>query len=160
MTNTLLERTVVTRSPAAVILIRLMVGSVFFSEGFQKFLYPTENGIARFARIGIPFPELTAPLVGIIEIVCGFLLIIGLFTRLAAIPLIIDIAVAIVSTKIPILLGHGFWGFSFKQTAYGGFWGMAHEVRTDFCMFLGGLFLLIVGAGPWSLDRGIRSRLR
>lgn len=151
---------IVTDSPTAVILVRLMVGGVFFSEGVQKFLYPAEDGVARFAKIGIPAPELTAPFVGIVEIVCGLLLMIGLLTRLAAIPLTIDILVAIISTKIPILLGHGFWGFIFKPTAYGGFWGMAHEVRTDFCMLLGGLFLVLVGAGPWSLDQKIRGRSR
>ena len=146
------SRILATDAPAAVILIRLMVGAVFFSEGCQKFLYASEAGTARFARIGIPFPEMTAPFVGVVEIVCGLLLIVGLLTRLAAVPLIIDITVAIVSTKIPILLGYGFWGFSLSHTAYGGFWGMAHEARTDYCMFLGALFLLTVGAGPWSLD--------
>jgi uncharacterized membrane protein YphA (DoxX/SURF4 family) len=61
--------------------------------------------------------------------------------------------VAIISTKIPILLGHGFWGFSLRQLPYYGFWGMAHEARTDFAMLLGSIFLLIVGGGVWSIDR-------
>ncbi|RPJ58346.1 MAG: DoxX family protein [Acidobacteria bacterium] len=135
-----------------------MVGGVFLSEGVQKFLYPDAVGTARFAKIGIPFPEGTAPFVGVIEIVCGILLLAGLLTRLSAVPLIIDMLVAILSTKIPILLGYGFWGFSPRTTAYGGFWGMAHEARTDFCMLLGALFLLIVGAGAWSLDARLQGR--
>jgi len=156
--HTLLGRIAGTESPAAVILIRLMVGVVFFSEGVQKFLYSAEVGTARFAKIGIPFPEVMAPFVGVVEISCGLLVIVGLLTRLAALPLIIDMLVAILSTKIPILLGYGFWGFSLRQTAYGGFWGMVHEARTDFCMLLGALFLLFVGAGPWSLDARLRGR--
>jgi uncharacterized membrane protein YphA (DoxX/SURF4 family) len=139
-------------APALVILIRLMVGGVFLSEGIQKFLFPAENGVGRFAKIGIPTPEVMAPFVGVVEIVCGALILLGLLTRLAAIPLIIDMLVAILSTKIPILLGHGFWGFSLRTLPYYGFWGMAHEARTDFSMLLGSLFLLIVGAGAWSLD--------
>ncbi len=135
-----------------------MVGGVFFSEGVQKFLYPGEVGTARFAKIGIPFPELTAPFVGVVEIVCGILLLAGLLTRLAAVPLVINMLVAILSTKIPILLGYGFWGFSLRETAYGGFWGMAHEARTDSCMLLGALFLLLVGAGAWSLDARLQGR--
>ena len=76
----------------------------------------------------------------------------GLLTRLAAIALFINISVAIISTKIPILLGHGFWGFSLANLPYYGIWGMLHEARTDISMLLGLIFLLIVGAGPWSTD--------
>lgn len=156
--RTLFRRIVTTDAPTAVILIRVMVGGIFFSEGVQKFLYPDEVGAVRFAKIGIPAPEAMAPFVGVVEVVCGALLLAGLLTRLAAIPLIIDMLVAILSTKIPILIGSGFWGFSLRQTAYAGFWGMAHEARTDFCMLLGSLFLLIAGAGTWSLDRRLEAR--
>jgi len=98
-------------------------------------------------------------LVGACELVCGALLIIGLLTRLAAIVLLIDISVAIVSTKIPVLLGHGFWSFSLMKLPRYGFWSMMHEARTDFSMWLGLLFLLIVGAGKkWSLDALVVSR--
>ncbi|HEX6187808.1 MAG TPA: DoxX family protein [Pyrinomonadaceae bacterium] len=149
---TLFQKIVSTHAPASVILIRLMVGAVFFAEGIQKFLFSAEVGAARFARIGIPNADVTAPFVGVVEIVGGALLLLGLLTRLAAIPLIINMLVAILSTKIPILLGHSFWGFSLRSVPYGGFWGMAHEGRTDFAMLLGSIFLLIVGAGAWSLD--------
>lgn len=127
------------KAPGSVFLIRLIVGSVFFSEGIQKFLFPEALGIGRFIKIGIPAPEFFAPFVGIVEIVFGFLLLIGLFTRIASIPLIINITVAIVSTKIPILINEGFWK-------------MAHEARTDFSMLLGSIFLLIVGSGKYSFD--------
>jgi uncharacterized membrane protein YphA (DoxX/SURF4 family) len=100
----------------------------------------------------MPSPEILGPFVGGCEVVCGALLIIGLLTRVAAIVLLLDISVAIVSTKIPVLLGHGFWGFSLMKLPRYGFWSMMHEARTDFSMWLGLLFLLIVGAGRWSFD--------
>jgi uncharacterized membrane protein YphA (DoxX/SURF4 family) len=154
----MLERLVSTAAPASTLLVRLIVGPVFLSEGIQKFLYPDENGIGRFAKIGIPSPELTAPFVGVVEIICGTLIIIGLLTRLAAIPLIANMLVAILSTKIPILLGYGFWGFSLRNVPYYGFWGMAHETRTDWSMLLGSIFLLIVGAGTLSIDAMLARR--
>jgi putative oxidoreductase len=153
---TLRQNIIATSAPTSVILIRLVVGGVFLSEGIQKFLYPAENGVGRFTKIGIPAPEVMAPFVGVVEIVCGALILIGLLTRLAAIPLIIDMLVAIVSTKLPILIGRGFWGFSLRPLPYYGFWGMTHEARTDFAMLLGSIFLLIVGAGAWSLDARLR----
>jgi putative oxidoreductase len=128
-----------THAPAATLLIRLMVGAVFLSEGIQKFIKAEEVGAGRFAKIGLPNPELLAPLVGGFEIGCGLLVLFGLLTRLAVIPLLTIMAVAIVSTKIPILLESGFWK-------------MAHDSRTDFAMTMGCLFLLIVGAGRWSWD--------
>lgn len=126
-------------APRATILIRLLVGGIFLSEGIQKFLFPDDLGVGRFAKIGIFAPELLVPFVGIVEIGAGGLLLLGFATRLAAIPLIIDMIVAILTTKVPILMGKGFWA-------------MAHEARTDWPMLLGSLFLLIVGAGAWSLD--------
>jgi uncharacterized membrane protein YphA (DoxX/SURF4 family) len=157
---TLIQRIIATTAPASVALIRLSVGVVFLSEGIQKFLFPSEVGAGRFAKIGIPSPDVMAPFVGIVEILCGSLLLLGLLTRLAAIPLIINMMVAIISTKIPILLGHGFWGFSLRQLPYYGLWGMAHEARTDVSMLLGLLFLLIVGGGAWSIDRRLSSKAR
>jgi uncharacterized membrane protein YphA (DoxX/SURF4 family) len=98
------------------------------------------------------------PLVGIIEITCGALVIVGLLTRLAALPLIGVMLVAIVSTKLPILVGEGFWGFALRKQPDYGFWSMAHEARTDVAMLLGSLFLAFVGAGPISIDRRIAAR--
>ena len=145
-----------TNAPAAVILIRLLVGGVFLSEGIQKFLFADAVGAGRFARIGIPSPQTMGPFVGVVEIVFGALILIGLLTRLAAIPLLIDMIVAILTTKIPIVLGYGCWGFSLNRVAYYGFWGMLHEARTDLSMLLCLLFLLIVGAGKWSMDARFR----
>jgi putative oxidoreductase len=99
----------------AIILIRLMVGVVFLSEGIQKFLYPAELGAGRFAKIGIPSPEFMGPFVGVAEIVCGILILLGLFIRLAAAVMLIDISVALLSTKLPILLGRAVGPFSLPK---------------------------------------------
>jgi putative oxidoreductase len=141
-----------TTAPASVLLVRLAVGGVFLSEGIQKFLFPNDLGVGRFIKIGIPAPEVMGPFVGMVETICGALIILGLLTRLATIPLIIDMCVALISTKLPILLGHGFWRFSVSKLPSYGFWSMAHEARTDFTMLLCSIFLLIVGAGAWSID--------
>jgi len=142
-----------TRAPGWSILVRLLVGLVvFFPEGIQKLLFPEILGAGRFLHIGIPYPEIMGPLVGVVEMLCGALIILGLFTRLAAIPLIVIMIVAIVSTKIPIWLGHDFWIFHLPKLPRYGFWSMAHEARADFCMLLGSLYLLIEGGGQWSLD--------
>ncbi len=148
-----------TQSPRATVLVRLMVGAVFFEEGIQKFLFPDLLGAGRFARIGIPAPEVMGTFVGTVEIVCGAMILAGLLTRLAAIPLLINISVAILSTKIPILLGHDFLCFHVAKLARYGFWSMASEARTDFSMLMGLLFLLIVGAGKWSFDAALIRRL-
>jgi len=140
-------------APAAVVLVRLAVGLVFLSEGIQKFLFPDLLGAGRFARIGIPAPEFLGPFVGGVEVVCGALVIAGLWTRLAAFFLLAVISVAIASTKIPVLLGHGYLTFALPRLTRYGFWSMASEARTDFAMLCGSLFLLLVGAGPLSLDR-------
>jgi putative oxidoreductase len=146
------KASMISRAPASVILIRLMVGAVFLSEGIQKFLFAAQVGSGRFAKIGIPYPEFTGPFVGGVEILFGSLVVLGWYTRLACIPLLIDMGVAIMATKLPILFGQGYWGFSVPTTAYGGFWGMLHEARTDWCMSIGAFYLLLVGAGPWSID--------
>jgi uncharacterized membrane protein YphA (DoxX/SURF4 family) len=140
-----LQKIVATRAPRAIILIRLAVGAVFLSEGIQKFLFPGELAAGRFAKIGLPNPEFLGPFVGTFEIACGAAVLVGLLTRLAAVPLITIMLVALTTTKAPILVNKGFWA-------------MAHEARTDWSMLLGSTFLLIAGAGPWSLDWLLRSR--
>src|SRR5579864_4743243 len=132
-----------TRASGWSILIRLLVGLVvFLPEGIQKLAFPETLGAGRFAHIGIPFPDVMGPFVGVVEIVCGTLLILGLLTRLASIPLIIIMVVAIVSTKVPMLLGQDFWIFHVTKLPRYGLW----------CMLLGALYLLIDGAGAWSVD--------
>jgi uncharacterized membrane protein YphA (DoxX/SURF4 family) len=134
-----------TSAPAAAALIRLMVGAVFLSEGIQKFLFPDQLGAGRFLKIGLPMPDLLGPFVGTFEIACGTLVLLGLLTRLAAIPLLTIMAVALATTKWPMLADQGFWY-------------MAHEARTDWSMTLGSLYLLLAGAGPWSIDSRLAAR--
>ena len=141
-----LRRLMSSTAPDAVLLIRLMVGLVFLSEGIQKFLFPDAVGVGRFAKIGLPEPEFTACFVALFEITCGSLITLGLLTRLAVIPTITIMLVAIATTKVPILLSDGFWK-------------MAHDARTDWSMLLGSLFLLIVGAGRCSIDTLLRQKL-
>ena len=117
-----------------------MVGVVFLSEGIQKFLFSDTLGAGRFQKIGLPFPDFLGSFVGAFEIICGALVLMGLFTRLASIPLIIIMLIAIATTKTAILTEKGFWA-------------MMHESRTDWAMFLGNIFLLANGAGYWSLDK-------
>lgn len=127
-------------------LVRLLVGGVFLSEGVQKFLFPAALGAGRFAKIGIPAPQYTAPFVGGVEVLFGGLLILGLFTTLSAIPLLIDISAALYTTKWPMLHKEGFWP-------------TMHESRVDLCMFLGLLAILLLGPGGLSFDR-FRRRVR
>nr|MBA2744809.1 DoxX family protein [Flavisolibacter sp.] len=122
-----------------VILIRFMVGLVFLSEGIQKFLFPLKLGTGRFTKIGLPAPEFFGPFVGSMEIVCGLCILAGIFTRLAAVPLIIIMLVAIAATKSVVFQNEGFWE-------------MMHGSRTDWAMLLGSIFLLIKGGGKWSVD--------
>lgn len=135
------------------ILIRLAVGlAVFVPEGIQKLIFPAVLGAGRFAKIGIPYPDVLGPFVGIVEFGCGALIIIGLATRLAAVPLIIIMIVALVSTKLPILVGHGVGQFTLPDLKRYGFWSAQHEARADLTMLLSAIYLLIVGGGRWSLD--------
>jgi putative oxidoreductase len=136
----------VTQAKKAVLLIRILVGWVFLSEGIQKFLFPEAQGVGRFTKIGIPLPQLMAPFVGVTEIICGVLLLVGLFTRLACVPLLIDICVALYSTKIVTFMKDGLWG-------------TLHEARTDVSMLLGLIFLLVVGGGSFALDASVRTRM-
>jgi len=129
-----------TDSARTTILIRLIVGAVFLSEGIQKFLFPALRGAGRFEKIGFPEPEALGTLVGSFEIVCGVLVLAGLLTRLASIPLIVIMLVAFASTKSEVY-------------AKDGFWELLHGSRTDWSMLLGSIFLLIKGGGRWSFDR-------
>jgi putative oxidoreductase len=138
-------------APPATLLIRLMAGGVFLWEGVLKFVFPHTLGVGRFLKLGIPAPEFLAPFVGVMEIVGGTLFIVGLFTRLAALPLLIDMVVAIASTKIPLLLGTSPLPPP-PVPPQVGFWAVLHEIRADDAQLLCSLFLLLVGAGPWALD--------
>ncbi len=127
------------RKTRSFILIRLIVGLVFFSEGVQKFLYPEITGVGRFEMIGFNYATFFAYFVAVFEVVCGILILFGVLTRLAAVPLLIIMLTAIITTKIPIIADEGFWF-------------MAHAARTDFAMTLLLVFLLINGPGRNSVD--------
>lgn len=139
------NRLLATKAPASVLLIRLAVGLTFLSEGIQKFLYPDDRGAGRFEKIGLPEPEFLGYFVSSFEVACGALITIGLLTRLAVLPTIAIMVVAIATTKVPVLQNEGFWE-------------MAHDARTDFAMLTGSLFLLIVGAGRLSTDHALTSK--
>jgi len=136
-----------------------MAGGVFLWEGVMKFVFPTTLGAGRFLKLGIPVPEIMAPFVGVMEIVGGILFVLGLCTRLAALPLLIDIVVAIASTKIPLLLGTSPLPLP-PVPPQVGFWAVLHEIRADDAQLLCSLFLLLVGAGPWALDALLARRRR
>lgn len=149
-----------TNNDPAVILIRLAVGlAVFVPEGLQKLLFPELLGAGRFAGIGIPWPEFFGPFVGIVETVCGLFIVAGFLTRAATLPLIVTMIVALLSTKLPILLGHDWWIFHLRELSRYGFWSAQHEARTDVVMLLSLIFLLIAGSGGWSIDRWFESNL-
>ncbi len=134
------KRLMISTAPRWTLFIRLSVGLIFFTQGILKFTDP-HWGVLRFTKIGFPIPDFTAHFVGTFEILCGLLLTVGLITRLASVPLLIINLTAIATTKIPELLQP-------EQ----GFWFMVSDARTDFAMAMGILYLLIVGAGPWSFD--------
>lgn len=138
-----LKNIVTTDNASSTLLIRLMVGAVFLSEGIQKFLFADKLGSGRFAKIGLPNPDFLGPFVGSFEIICGSLVLIGLLTRIASVPLIIIMLVAFATTKAEVLANDGFWE-------------MMHGSRTDWAMLLGGIFLLIKGGGRWSVDQKIQ----
>ena len=141
----MLKKIIQTDLSKTTILIRLTVGVVFLSEGIQKFLFPAIRGAGRFEKIGLPTPEFLGSFVGAFEILCGILILLGLLTRLASVPLIVIMLVAFASTKSEVYVEKGFWE-------------LLHGSRTDWAMLLGSIFLLIKGGGKWSLDRNLTER--
>lgn len=139
------KKIIPTDNSKTTILIRLMVGAVFLSEGIQKFLFPAIRGAGRFEKIGLPSPEFLGDFVGTFEFLCGALILPGLLTHLASIPLIIIMLVAIATTKTEVLADKGFWE-------------MMHGSRTDWSMLLGSIFLLIKGGGFWSVDNKLNNK--
>ena len=137
-------------APRATVLIRLMAGGVFFWEGILKFVY-TNQGVGRFTKLGIPFPEPTAHFVAVLEIFGGMLLIAGFLTRVIAVPFVIEMIVAILSTKISLYLGTSPLPLPPAPPQIGA-WAVLHEIRSDYAQIMSVLFLLIAGPGPWSVD--------
>lgn len=137
-------------APKATLLVRLMAGGVFLWEGILKFVY-TNQGVGRFTKIGIPAPHVTAPLIGVLEIVGGLLLIAGLLTRLTAVPMAIEMLVAMASTKIAMYLGTSPLPLPPVPPQIG-IWAVLHEIRSEYAQLMSVLFLGIAGPGAWSLD--------
>jgi putative oxidoreductase len=137
-------------APKAAILVRLMAGGVFLWEGILKFVY-TNQGVGRFTRIGIPAPHATAAFVGVLEIVGGIFLMAGFLTRFISIPFVIEMLVAIASTKIALYLGTSPLPLP-PALPKVGIWAVLHEVRSEYAQMMSVLFLGIVGPGPWSVD--------
>lgn len=137
--------------PKEIILIRLLCGGVFFWEGLLKFVY-VNQGIGRFTKLGFPMPELTANFVAITEIIGGLFLLFGLFTRLTSLWFILEMIVAILSTKISLYLGTSPLPLPPAPPTVG-IWAVLHEIRSDYSQLLSCLFLLFVGPGILSLDR-------
>lgn len=134
------NRILATESAGAVFFIRLMVGGIFLSEGIQKLVFPAELGTGHFLSMGFPMPYFSAYLAAITEIICSLLILLGLFTRFAVVPLLIIATFSMVALQVPLLYEHGFWA-------------MLHSARTDWCMILGSCYLLLKGGGKWSFDR-------
>ena len=139
------------KASGAIVLIRFYVGLIFVGEGVLKFLRPDALGPGRFIKSGIPAGEFFAYLDGAFEIGCGLLILVGLFTRLATIPMIVDMIGALTITKVPLL-----WGQAPLYPKEGGFWDFFHEGRLEVAMLCGSVFLLIAGAGSLSLDARMR----
>jgi|SRR5581483_208056 len=139
-----------TTGPNSTLFLRLMAGGVFFWEGMLKFVY-TNQGVGRFTKLGMPFPHFTANFVGALEIAGGLLLLSGLMTRAIAIPFVVEMIVAILSTKISLYLGTSPLPLP-PVPPQVGIWAVLHEVRSEYAQLLTTLFLMVNGPGKWSLD--------
>jgi putative oxidoreductase len=142
-----LTQSTATRASSAIVLIRLYVGLIFVGEGVLKFVRPDALGPGRFIKSGIPAGTFFAYLDGVFEIGCGLLILVGLFTRLATLPMIVDMLGALGITKVPLL-----WGHAALYPKESGFWDFFHEGRLEVAMLCGSIFLLITGAGAYSFD--------
>ena len=140
--------------PSSIIFLRLMAGGVFFWEGILKFVY-VNQGLGRFTKLGFPMPELTANFVATTEIIGGLFLLFGLFTRFTAFWFIIEMIVAILSTKISLYLGISPLPLPPAPPKVG-FWAVLHETRSDYAQLFTCIFLLLEGGGKKSLDAGLK----
>ena len=145
-----------TTGPKSTLLLRLMAGGVFLWEGILKFVYPNQ-GVGRFLKLGMPIPAFTADFVACLEIVGGLLLLSGLLTRLIAIPFIVEMIVAILSTKVALYLGTSPLPLP-PALPRVGMWAVLHEVRSEYAQIMTVLFLLVNGPGRWSLDALLQNK--
>jgi putative oxidoreductase len=147
-----------TSAPRSTIAIRLMAGGVFFWEGLLKFAYANQ-GVGRFTKLGLPFPEVLAPAIALLEIGGGLLLMTGFATRLISVPFIVEMIVAILTTKISLYLGTSPLPRPPAPPVVGA-WAVLHEIRSDYAQIMSCIFLLAAGPGPWSLDALLAARRR
>ena len=145
-----------TEGPRAIVLLRLMAGGVFLWEGILKFVY-TNQGVGRFTKLGFPAPHFTATADGWFEIIGGILLLSGFLTRLIAVPFIIEMLVAMASTKIPLYLGTSPLPLP-PVPPQVGFWAVLHEIRSEYAQLMTCAYLLLDGPGRWSIDALLASR--
>jgi putative oxidoreductase len=143
-----------TNGPAAILVLRLMTGAVFFWEGILKFVYANQ-GVGRFTKIGIPFPIFSAHFVGCFEIIGGALLMAGLFTRFVSVPFVFQMLVAVLTTKVALFLGTSPLPLP-PAPPQVGLWAVLHEIRSDYAQIATCLFFAIAGPGPLSLDALLR----
>ena len=136
--------------PPSILVLRLMAGGVFFWEGILKFVY-TNQGVGRFTKLGMPLPAFTADFVACLEIIGGLLVLFGFMTRLISVPFIIEMVVAILSTKVSLYLGTSPLPLPPSPPQIG-IWAVLHEIRSEYAQILTMVFLLLNGPGQWSLD--------
>ena len=139
---------------STILILRLMAGGVFFSEGILKFVY-TNQGVGRFTKLGFPMPELLANFIGTTEIIGGLFLLFGIFTRFTAFWFIVEMIVVLITTKISLYLGTSPLPLPPAPPKVG-IWAVLHESRSDYAQLLTCIFLLIQGAGRKSLDTFLR----
>jgi uncharacterized membrane protein YphA (DoxX/SURF4 family) len=139
-----------TEGTRAIVLLRLMAGGVFLWEGILKFVY-TNQGVGRFTKLGFPAPHFTATADGWFEVIGGILLLSGFLTRLIAVPFIIEMLVAMASTKIPLYLGTSPLPLP-PVPPQVGFWAVLHEIRSEYAQLMTCAYLLLDGPGRWSID--------
>lgn len=148
-----------TETSASTTLIRCVSGIIAAIGGVQTFLFPQMRSDSRFAEIGFPAPRTIATCAGIVWIEVGVLIVLGVVIRNAVLALVIAFIVTITSTKIPVLFTYGYWLFTPEGSSYNALWGFLSAWRTDFAMLLGSVYVLIVGAGAWSLDASLQNQL-
>jgi putative oxidoreductase len=147
-----------TNGAEALVIPRLMAGGVFLWEGILKFVYPNQ-GVGRFTKLGFPDPALLAHFVATMEIIGGLFLLFGLLTRITSLYFILQMLVAVLTTKVALYLGTSPLPLP-PSPPQSGIWAVLHEIRSDYAQILTSLFLLIVGPGVRSLDEQLARNRR